>query len=146
MPAELDLLIDNLDAAWQSFYLNGFNDINIGFQNLGNAILANNWANAKAYCDSLASNWNTGFRNRLTLSSSFFRYYMLQVLRWIEQNWSAGGSTMDDILNAMLGATFVQLEKFIGIEDAYRVALWNAPFNAEFYAALARGFQKWPIG
>jgi len=51
---------------------------------------------------------------------------------------------MDSILNSMLTASFNQLQKFIGIEDAYRVALWNAPFNVDFYAALARGFVKWP--
>lgn len=56
----------------------------------------------------------------------------------------AGAVDMDGILSAMLGATFNQLQNFIGIEDAYRVALWNAPFNADFYAALARGFMKWP--
>ena len=55
-----------------------------------------------------------------------------------------GACDMAGILSAMLGATFDQLQYFIGIEDAYRVALWNAPFNADFYAALARGFQKWP--
>jgi hypothetical protein len=57
-----------------------------------------------------------------------------------------GGGTfdMDTLLSTMLGAKFDQLQYFIGIEDAYRVALWNAPFNADFYAALARGFQKWP--
>jgi len=65
---------------------------------------------------------------------------------WMMKNTqeSAGGISMDDILNEMLSASFNQLQKFIGIEDAYRVALWNAPFNAEFYSALARGFQKWP--
>ncbi len=64
---------------------------------------------------------------------------------WMMKNTqeSAGGITMDDILNNMLSASFEQLQKFIGIEDAYRVALWNAPFNSEFYSALARGFQKW---
>ena len=51
---------------------------------------------------------------------------------------------MDSIINAMLPASFDQLQKFIGLVDAYRVALWNAPFNADFYAALARGFQQWP--
>lgn len=51
---------------------------------------------------------------------------------------------MDAIINAMLSASFDQLQKFIGLVDAYRVAIWNAPFNAEFYAGLARGFQKWP--
>jgi len=48
--------------------------------------------------------------------------------------------TMDNILSAMITADFEDLQKFIGIVDAYRVALWNEPFNAEFYAALARGF------
>ena len=48
--------------------------------------------------------------------------------------------TMDNILSAMITAGFDDLQKFIGIVDAYRVALWNEPFNAEFYAALARGF------
>lgn len=51
-----------------------------------------------------------------------------------------GGVDMDGILNAMLAASFDDLRQFIGIEDAYRTALWNQPFNAEFYAALARGF------
>lgn len=52
----------------------------------------------------------------------------------------AGEVTMDDILTAMISANFGNLQTFIGIVDAYRVALWNEPFNAEFYAALARGF------
>lgn len=144
MPAELDLLIDNLDTAWQSMYLNLYTPIKQGFELLGDAILANNWVNAHAYCDSLASNWNTGFRNSWTLSSSFYRYYTLQILRWINDNWTVGGATMDDILNAMLGASFEQLEKFTGITEAYHIALWNAPFNADMYAALGRGFAKWP--
>jgi len=55
-----------------------------------------------------------------------------------------GEINFDTILSLMLIASFDQLQKFIGIEDAYRVALWNAPFNANFYAALARGFQQWP--
>ena len=59
-------------------------------------------------------------------------------------NCLGGTLDMDAILNAMLSADFDELQKFIGISDAYRVALWNAPFNAEFYSALARGFQKWP--
>jgi len=47
---------------------------------------------------------------------------------------------MDDIINTMLTADTDQLTKFVGIEDAYRSAIWLKPFNAEFYAALARGF------
>lgn len=67
------------------------------------------------------------------------------LLNWMtlgEQQF--GGSVdMDSILNAMLAAKFDELQKFIGLVDAYRVALWNAPFNADFYAALARGFAQW---
>lgn len=59
--------------------------------------------------------------------------------------WYAGQGgasvTMDDILTAMLTAEYDQLQKFIGIEDAYRSALWDQPFNSEFYAALANGFR-----
>lgn len=51
-----------------------------------------------------------------------------------------GEVNMDSILSAMIAADFDELLKFIGIVDAYRVSLWNEPFNAEFYAALARGF------
>lgn len=51
-----------------------------------------------------------------------------------------GAVDMDGILNAMLLADYDQLQKFIGIEDAFRSAIWDQPFNAEFYAALARGF------
>lgn len=47
---------------------------------------------------------------------------------------------MDSILSAMITADFGQLQYFVGLVDAYRMALWNQPFNAEFYAALARGF------
>lgn len=50
---------------------------------------------------------------------------------------------MDAILSAMLAATAEQIPYFIGIVDAYRVSLWNKPFNSEFYAALARGFTQW---
>lgn len=51
-----------------------------------------------------------------------------------------GAVDMDAILTAMISATDEEFMKFIGIVDAYRVALWNSPFNSEFYAALARGF------
>jgi len=51
-----------------------------------------------------------------------------------------GAFDMDSILTAMITADFDQLRKFTGLADAYRVAVWNEPFNAEFYAALARGF------
>jgi len=84
-------------------------------------------------------------RNILGTGSGTLYYNMRKCMEWINNNWPTGGVVdMDAILNAMLVSSFDQLQKFIGIVDAYRVALWNAPFNADFYAALARGFQKWP--
>lgn len=49
---------------------------------------------------------------------------------------------MDAILTAMITAEYEQLQSFIGIVDAYRVALWDEWFNTEYYAALARGFKR----
>ena len=100
------------------------NDLDYVAQQLGECAYDAFWVGA--FGDSLTMFWRNAFY-------------------WIEDNWpTAAEVTMDAILNAMLGAEFDDLQKFIGIVDAYRVAIWNAPFNAEFYASLARGFIKWP--
>ena len=49
--------------------------------------------------------------------------------------------TMNSILSAMITANDEDIEYFIGLVDAYRQAIWNKPFNYEFFAALARGFE-----
>jgi len=56
---------------------------------------------------------------------------------------SEGGVDMPGILAAMMQSSNDEYKQFIGIVDAYRMALWNQPFNVEFYAALARGFANW---
>lgn len=67
-----------------------------------------------------------------------------QSLHWIDDNIGGGGGevTMDAILTAMLAAEYDEIQQFVGIVDAYRVALWDTWFNTEFYAALARGFKE----
>jgi hypothetical protein len=62
---------------------------------------------------------------------------------YIVNNCMGGTFDMDALLNEMLAASFDQLTKFVGITDAYRSAVWDAPFNADFYASLARGFRQW---
>lgn len=52
--------------------------------------------------------------------------------------------SMDVLLNTMLQADPSQVTYFVGLVDAYRQSIWNKPFNKEYYAALARGFQEWP--
>jgi hypothetical protein len=56
--------------------------------------------------------------------------------------YAHGGTLdMDTLLNVMLTADFEQLTQFVGISDAYRSAIWDQPFNSQFYAALAQGFR-----
>lgn len=71
-------------------------------------------------------------------STSTPKYASLWMLNYLKTH--AGTPVMGDILTAMLLAKYDELQKFIGIEDAYRSAIWGQPFNSEFYAALARGF------
>lgn len=52
--------------------------------------------------------------------------------------------TMQQIINAMFLANKTQVTSFVGLMDAYRQSIWNMPFNAEMWAAVARGFQQWP--
>lgn len=146
MPTELENYI-----TW------GYSDGAYALSNLANA--ANKMINA---ADSIAAqDWPTA-QTRLYECSAFFSYlgrYLLQddvfykglrrdwkdALMWINDNWPSGAEvTMDAIVNAMFTASFNQLQKFIGLVDAYRMALWNAPFNAEWYASIARGFMQWP--
>jgi len=65
---------------------------------------------------------------------------LTESIYWANTDVSAPPLDMDAILSAMITADLSQFQKFIGIEDAYRMSLWNKPFNIEFYAALARGF------
>ena len=146
MPAGLEALIDK-----------GFIDSGKAFVSLtnarnhlyyvGDAIEAENWGGAKTQLYNAADDF--GLVAKYLMQNDVFYEGLTKdwrdALYWINDNWPSDTEvTMDAILNAMFSASFNQLQKFIGIEDAYRVALWNAPFNAEFYASLARGFIKWP--
>jgi len=116
-----------------------------GLKNAADAIRIQQWQTAHDHLDGAGQN--------ILNASQVFRYgtdplydVAYNALHWIDLNIGGGGVDMDSILTAMITAKFSELEKFIGIVDAYRVALWNAPFNADFYGALARGFQQWPQG
>jgi len=116
------------------------------FYSLGNQIVAQNWAEAQNVCTLMGDYYGSYVTAQLCLSTGI-KGKTHQSLNWIDDNWTGGGPaevTMDSMLTAMLGAEFDELQKFVGLVDAFRVAIWNAPFNADFYAALARGFIKWP--
>lgn len=96
----------------------------------------------------LSMRWYVGkLRDKYSTSIGSYRIRIINTLQWINDNWTADGDgvTMDDILSAMVAAEPSEVTYFIGLVDAYRSALWEQPFNSEFFAALARGFQaKWP--
>lgn len=146
MPYPLDSYIELMSTA----YGNVFNQLSyciFAMNDAADAILANNWSLAHAHLHTFATRFSSGI-NYLCSSVNGVKKYTYDSLYWINDSWPTEPEPpeidMDSIINAMMTANFDQLQSFIGIEDAYRVALWNAPFNANFYAALARGFMKWP--
>lgn len=110
--------------------------------NIGN----NDWTGAKnkliAAGDSIvnaATHW--GQDNHF---NEGVRVQLVDALTLINDNWPSGSSVdMDSILSAMTTASFEQLTSFMGLTQAYKVAVWDAPFFEEYYAALARGFKTW---
>ena len=68
--------------------------------------------------------------------SSFY-----ESIYWAYKDAPPAVVTMESILAAMITATDDDFKSFIGIVDAYRVGLWNKPFDSNYYAALARGFK-----
>lgn len=140
MPAALKTLIDTYYTtcgyftAHMSQASNYFYDCHVQAEALGFLGLANSLELAA---------YQIGYAGaHFTSDLPSLRNDMRTVLYWINTNWPTGGTVdMAAILNAMLAAKYADLQQFIGIEDAFRSALWDQPFNAEFYAALARGFR-----
>lgn len=143
MPAELQSLINNTNTQMKAIgdiYFDGLYD---------NASTLHDWLTAEGCPNSgdvvLSMRWHWGkLRDKFSTNVGSYRIRLINTLQWINDNWPADAAEvdMDAILNALLAATFDQFQTFTGITDAYRVALWNEPFNAEYYAALARGFSR----
>ncbi len=68
---------------------------------------------------------------------------LLSMFDYLNDNIGGGEVDMASILTAMLAATPEEIQQFIGIVDAFKVSIWNRPYNEDFYAALARGFAQW---
>ncbi len=82
-------------------------------------------------------------RNNWGGGSSTLGGRLLSMFDYLNANIGGGEVDMASILTAMMSASFEELTSFIGITQAYKVAVWDTPFNEEFYAALARGFKTW---
>lgn len=104
----------------------------------------NNDGNPQSYteCGQLAIDLGA-VRNNWGGGSSTIGGRLLSMFDYLDAGIGGAEVTMDAILTAMMSASFEQLTEFMGITQAYKVAVWDAPFNEEFYAALARGFKTW---
>lgn len=132
---------------WRTCYLqlnSEFNNLYNDTIDLKNQLTAEGNPNSGNAANNMAVHiWN--IKNWFMGQARSLRNVMYDSMHYVDLNIGGGAAVdMDAIINAMLAADFDELQKFIGIVDAYRLALWNAPFNAEFYAALAQGFIKWP--
>lgn len=85
------------------------------------------------------------------VSHIFYGGYQYEPSHWADYRWleldmeiPANGITMEALLAVMLAAEADEVMYFVGLVDAYRQSVWTKPFNEDFYAALARGFEKWP--
>lgn len=118
-------------------------NLGASFNSLGDDLISegNPLSGAEAYTCSDNVNWIEFYWYNVANS---YTDRLTQCLEWIDDNWPAGAPTvdMDAILVAMLAAEPDEVTYFIGLVDAYRAALWEQPFNAEFYAGLARGFMQ----
>jgi hypothetical protein len=65
-----------------------------------------------------------------------------QALLWINNNWG-GALTMLQLIAAMSVAMPDEIMTFICLEDAYRAALWDRPYNPEYFATMVRAFKSW---
>lgn len=141
----MSLTSDILDL--RTIHLSLYTEWNNFYNYFGNGKIqcdAESWAGLAAVFDNLQQ---VALRVRALYmgATPSMRNTTYDILHYIDENLGDGAEvTMDAILSAMITSDFNDLQKFIGIVDAYRVALWNAPFNAEFYGALARGFETWP--
>jgi len=112
----------------------------------GAALSIHNYGNAGYFLDKAGDHLGDASDDVFGAADGIIKWN-IYLWEWVDANWPEDGDVdMDAILNAMLRADFSELQKFVGLVDAYRVAIWNAPFNSQFYAALARGFQMWPQG
>jgi len=144
MPIALQTRLNKLDTQLTNFGL----DLYMAYQhadNLGQYLnLEGNPVSAtNAYALSLDLYYMYGHWMN---STDDIKDMLMWILWYINDNGFGGGGggvTMGDILAEMQSASFEELKQFMGITQAYKVAVWDAPFNEEYYAAMARGFKTW---
>lgn len=143
MPAELQTIINNID-----YYYNEIEDhiygLRIGFNWLGNNFRDRDWDAAEDTCY-LMRDYAKDMQEDMCKFILSLRWNMGRAFQYVNDNaaFDASELTMEALINTMLIAEPDEVNYFIGLVDAFRQSVWNKPFNQEFFAALARGFEQW---
>jgi len=142
-----DFIDENLAAIWavRVDLYNAISPLEAIFTQAGAALISGDYVSAGGWLQNATASFYA-LKMRLAWESSSFLRETYVALWRLQYYWPEGNGevTMDAILSAMVQADPDQLQYFIGIVDAYRQSIWNRPFNKEFFAALARGFEQWP--
>ena len=113
------------------------------FYSLGDAILANNWAQAQTECYQLGDEFSTLVRADLC-DSGGVKGKTYQSLDWIDDNWPADGDeyelTMSKILDALWDAEPHQCLLFVPMIDAMRGAISEKTVTEQWMSNALRHF------
>ncbi len=141
MAEPYDTLRFNIVSRITDMYLN-WNGVVQETNDLKNALSLDGNPNSYVKCGDLAIDLGA-VRNNWGAGSSTLGGRLLSMFDYLNDGLGGGEVDMASILAAMMEATPEEIVQFMGITQAYKVAVWDAPFNEEFYAALARGFKVW---
>lgn len=109
---------------------------------LGLRIEQQNWTSARAYCDTIAS-YIQQAANHIFSGTSGFKTDLSLALWWLDNYTSSPPYTLTmlKLLTAMAVPTADEFMTFIALTDAYKTALWDKSYNAEYYATFVRFFK-----
>jgi hypothetical protein len=99
------------------------------------------WAAAKSDLTS-AKNYLNNAANHFFIDTNSGFFKLRQVHNYINDAW-LDGFGMLELIASMSKATPDELMTFICLEDAYRAALWDRPYNPEYFATMVRAFKSW---
>jgi len=128
------------DSCFASVF-QGSSDIYTGGYYLKYAANQSTWANARSYLTQAGNALESAY-DHFSIGDSSIQYSLYYALYWINNNWGVG-ITMLDLIAQMSIATPDEIMTFICLEDAYRAALWDRPYNPEYFATMVRAFKSW---
>ncbi len=143
MPTFLDDVISELYTV-RSTLNNELQNIGSQIYSAGSSLRSHNYNVAGLWLQDAGNNISDIRLPFVQLTDSFLWQARMGFIA-IRDNWPAEGGAVDmaAIINAMLLANPNEVTYFVGLTDAFRQSIWNQPYNKEFYAALARGFEQW---